>query len=187
MKTLILLVSIIFQCISCELIFAQQENLISKDSNKPLKMGFGVDLLDFNIYGGGMRCCFILPVDIYQFRIEPEVYFDREKAKDRLIKQYSVGLSCYRLVDLKIINLLPGGTVIYRNYKQEFGQLDEDNKSITFGPIIGAEYFFIDNFSIGINLGLVFEFLKTDEWSDETRNYKNITTESGLRIRFYFL
>jgi hypothetical protein len=105
----------------------------------------------------------------------------------QLIKECSVGLSCYRLVDLKIIYLLPDDTVRYKNYKQEFGQLDEDSKSITFGPIIGAEYFFIDNFSIGINLGLVFEFLKTDEWSDETRNYKNINTESRLRIRFYFL
>ena len=183
MKSYIFLICVFLSLFICKFISAQNDFTELNNPNKPVRIGLGIDLLDFYEYG--KIGSFLLPVDLNKFRIEPEIYFNREKSKDRLTSEYSEGLSCYSVLDLKSINLLTGGTIIHKNLKQEFDQEEYNTKSIIFGPIIGVEYFFIDNFSIGINLGLVYELLKIDDWDGEIRNYKNIATESGFRIRFY--
>ena len=186
MKKLILIPIIFFQFVSCQLIIAQQERLNNKDSIKPVKIGIGIDLL--SVFTFGNMGTFVIPVDIMdKFRIEPEVHFIREKSGDDFIKTFKIGFSSYGLIKLNNIKFLVGATVKYYKQYNEWGSsYKEDIKKLIFGPMVGAEYFLVDNFSLGINLGLVYELGEYETINNEIDKIRNFRTPSGLLIRFYF-
>ncbi len=192
MKKLILILIIFFQFISCQLINAQQERLNNKDSIKPVKIGIGIDLL--SVFTSGLMGpyittgTFVIPVDIMdKFRIEPEVYFNREKSGDDFNKTFKIGFSSYGFIKLNNIKLLVGASVKYCNQYYEFGtSYKNDIKKLIFGPMVGAEYFLVDNFSLGINLGLVYELGKNKIDNNNIDKIRNFRTHSGFLIRFYF-
>ena len=128
--------------------------------------------------------------------IEPEIgfYQRKEKQDNDLYRGVQVGLGLNRLYLKNKLTIYPGiKTGI--NWNTRVNNIGEEFETmfryttISIGPVIGAEYFFGERFSLGGEIGLKYASKKIHrepEEDDEEENDVFWFTDTGVRLRFYF-
>lgn len=135
---------------------------------------------------------------VRNFRLEPEIGINFSKNTTSKLEAKSVhfGLGGFGMFQKGKANFYGGlrfeiavisnERLIYSYYSPE--KFTEKTNRITIGPSFGAEYFFGEHFSFGGEIGLKFMKINTniEELQESEEKAENITTDSGLLIRFYF-
>ncbi len=128
------------------------------------------------------------------FRLEPEIGFNYFKDKDSDLrdKSYHVGLGGFGMIQRGKTNIYGGLRFEYARILNEYHEnydVVETEKSnrFSFGPAIGAEYFFGPNFSFGGEIGIENMALKTknSQYNNEDTKQNYFATKTGLFVRFY--
>ena len=68
-------------------------------------------------------------------------------------------------------------------------EFKETTTVFSAGPVVGAEYFLGDNFSIAGEIGLMFSSISSKHdgnFSGEETDITEFNTDTGLLLRFYF-
>lgn len=133
------------------------------------------------------------------FRLEPKVGFnyhkDKENDTDLISRGIHLGIGTYGMYQVNKTN-------IYAGLKYEYGNLSVDyikywsvaikeqeiTKRHLVGPVIGAEFFLGEHFSIGGEVGLLYMRLKSENrrYGPKDDELSYITTDTGFILRFYF-
>lgn len=141
------------------------------------------------------------------FRIEPEIGFRTSKDKETEAKGSAVflGVGAFGMYQKGNLNIYAGGRIelgfVSSEYVYTSGSSSSGSKRTTdikrtmFGPALGGEYFFADNFSFGGELSIYYMVWKrTVTPSNSNSNYENdnndensgFSSNTGLFARFYF-
>jgi hypothetical protein len=134
-------------------------------------------------------------------RLETNFGLQTLKRDDYKSNGYHLGLSCLGMLQKEKVNFTYGIMAGYDNKKIEETttslngvlEYDIENKRISLGPKIGAEYLFSTYFSIGGEIGLVYyndNYKQTGGNRYYEVNDEYTTTswflDSGLFVKFYF-
>lgn len=144
----------------------------------------------------------LLSYNIQNFlRLETNFGFQTFTREDYKNNVYHIGLNCLGMFQKEKVNFLYGIMVGYDNDKIErttesynvVMKYDIENKRISYGPKIGAEYLFSKHFSIGGDVGLVYykenyEQIGGNIYYEDNKVYKTTSwlLDSGLFMKFYF-
>lgn len=103
------------------------------------------------------------------------------------------GLGVFRLYPLDKTLLLGGIRVGYGQERSKYSiqttsEVKSNRYSYSFGPFIGAEYFFGNHFSIGAEVGLWYIDRRKKAVSLDDYDYHQayLIIDSGVLLRFYF-
>ena len=159
-------------------LFAQEE----KQNESKIKVGIGASLISFDpvlYYDWDMFMNHIsVPVDFGKFRLEPQIGITLYKYS---ASSWSSGHEYY--IDGSIGLFLVSNKT---NFKLHYGLRPglwhfDDEKYPYLSLSAGGEYFFSKHFSIGAETQLRY-MTDSEDWFD----YKIITTNTSLLIRYYF-
>ena len=126
------------------------------------------------------------------FRIEPEIGIISVKAEDddHPTTGFTLGSGFYGMFNRNKVNFYTGLHLNYSRIKDYSYSGDELALSfIKVGPVLGAEYYFSENFSFGGQVALKFAFfnVKSDsDYTDDNQNTNYLMSETGLFVRFFF-
>lgn len=145
-----------------------------------------------------------VPINVTEeFRIEPTFSYakqnsDREDYSESEFKTYELGVGLFG-----IKSIVPEFNFLYginlgvlrgsseNEYESSGLKYESDMKGISVSHIIGFEYYFVQNISIGSEVAIVYSSLDitdSDNFDDEEdkSSQKTIATDTSLNIRFYF-
>jgi len=171
-------------------------------------VGLGVDV---NTNGGGENnggYGVSLPLRFGNFTVEPELSFNNSKYE----RTYPASPTNSYTAEYKTLNLetgvywrqqvIPsvetyiGGRVGYTKYDNTYtyplnpGAYQRDsNSGFYLGPTVGAEYFFNKNFSLGLDVSLLYESTSGESISGGnvvSSDNTNLSYQSRARLRFYY-
>jgi hypothetical protein len=168
------------------------------------EVGLGVTMLGSE---GGYGV--FLPIRLSKITIEPEFYVYRSEAD----QAYPLNPANDRTSDYENMNigtgvylrrqLAPsteyylGGRVGYTKYKSTYSYPNTPSSSTAskedgyyLGPVIGAEYFFNKNFSLGLEAAFIYSSVSQDYASSPANSYTqdrtSWTTDTRAKLRVYF-
>lgn len=134
-------------------------------------------------------------------RLETNLGLQTMKREDYKNNGFHLGLTCSGMFQKENVNFIYGIMLGYDNQKIEettpsyYGDMkyDIENKRISLGPEIGAEYLLSRYFSVGGKIGLVHYKENHNQtggnrYYDENDDYKTTSwfLDSGLFVKFYF-
>lgn len=187
-------VMITFILFSCSTMYGQNRN----DSSLKL-FGLGLHMEQFRLNDLNLN---FIPANKIIFtinpnnnwRIEPEIGFNNINNKDAELKDksLSLGIGVLGMYQRGRANIYAGLRFEYSDISHEylsgFGKKQTEKLvGLAIGPVVGVEFFFGHNFSIGGEVALKYINLKAkDSQYDDDAEQVTITTETGLLLRFYF-
>ena len=145
-----------------------------------------------------------VPINVTEeFRIEPTFSYakqsrDREDYSEFDFKIYELGIGLFGVKAIAPeFNFLYGLNIGFlrgsseNKYDGSENKYESEMKGVSLSHIVGFEYYFVENISIGSEVALVYSKLdETDSNSfddeDDKTSQKTITTDTSLNIRFYF-
>lgn len=180
----------------------------SGENNQPKLIGFGLHVEQFKLNdlsdlpSAPVNKLVITINPTKNFRLEPEFGFKYGSEDKGKLKRTSIafGLGAFGMVQRNKVN-------IYGGLRYEYGLISREEKGysssssnnnistnnytrVIVGPALGGEYFFVDNFSIGGEISLLYTSLnktidpKPSGYEDNNSSY--FSTNTGLFCRFYF-
>jgi hypothetical protein len=196
---------ILFAIINSLYLNAQETENTSNDLRK---FGIGLYAHQFeltNVQSSGNLITtpkLLLSYNIQKYlRLETNFGLQTLKRDDYKSNGYHLGLNCLGMFQKEKVNFIYGIMVGYDNQKIEEtrtsynGDLEYDieNKRISLGPKIGAEYLLSRYFSVGGEIGLVYyneNYKQTggNRYYEDNEDYKTTSwfLDSGLFVKFYF-
>lgn len=183
-------------------------NLRAQSDEKPVlrPIGFGIHLEQFKL--NDISDLDLAPVNkiIFTvnssnlFRIEPEFGFrSGEDSDNKKNKMVNFGLGLFLMGQKNKLNIYGGVRFEYGVMTQEdeitynypnVTKVENKSKRVFFGPALGGEYFFAENFSIAGEFSIMIVSLKNEvdpnlySQPEDKSNYTS--TSTGLFFRFYF-
>ena len=176
-------------------------------AQSPTRVGVGISLGTSGILGdvGGDEDGFSFPVAITlpilagRFRIEPEFGLVRTASSFEVNNedvefstsavQLGAGLALQRVrASTAFYGGARGGVVLLSSDSDGTGSDDDDTESsiLYVGPMVGGEYFFSDDFSLGGEAQVLLRLAGEDGVGD-TESTETLTSTRGLFfVRFYF-
>lgn len=164
------------------IIFGQQDK-----NHEPYTLGIGISWQTQKFY---------FPVNINEtYRIEPEFYgtiSDRRYSGDYKSGYYKIALGLFRKWSYAKIDFYYGARVGY--FYDSSDQTSHIEKETSFGisPGIGAEYYLIDRFSLGLELNYEIrlgerkiKFKRSEEWVTEKGDVFYNQTNALIFFRAY--
>jgi hypothetical protein len=171
--------------------------LMSTTALAQVQTGVGVSVQD-----SGSKI--YVPINITEeFRIEPKFSYakqssDREDYSEFDFKIYELGIGLFGVKAIAPefnflyglnLGLLRGSSE--NKYDGSENKYESEMKGVSLSHIVGFEYYFVENISIGSEVALVYS--KLDETysssfddEDDKTTQKTIATDTSLNIRFYF-
>ena len=171
--------------------------LMSSATLAQVQTGVGVSVQD-----SGSKI--YVPINITkEFRIEPTFSYaqqnsDREDYSEFEFKTYELGIGLFGVKAIASeFNFLYGLNLglsrgsSENTYDDSDSKYESEMKGVSLSHIVGFEYYFVENISIGSEVALVYSKLDiTDSSSfdddEDKSSQKTITTDTSLNIRFYF-
>lgn len=114
-----------------------------------------------------------------------------------IFKIYELGIGLFGIKDISPefnflyglnLGLLRGSSET--KYSGSGNKYESEMKGVSLSHIVGFEYYFVENISIGSEVALVYSKLDETESSsfdeDDKTTEKTIATDTSLNIRFYF-
>ncbi len=156
-------------------IFVTVLAILSATSAYAADFGVGVEV------GEGRNAIYV-PINVSEgFRIEP--YFSNYKSEqgdDYNSRQSELGLGLFRVSKLSDkTNLLLGARAAYA----ENNFYDEDMDGYSVAPVLGFEYFPVNNISLGADVSYVYTKLEDDNSDDDLTTSR---TKTAINVKFYF-
>jgi hypothetical protein len=167
-----------------------------------MDIGLGANLnTDGNGYGGWG---FSVPLRFGNIMVEPSVEYDSWRYQDTYNGGTYIydGKGKYYVIDTGIYWIKPiipmldayiGGRVgLYSGQRSYYetccGSWQSQYRGAYVGPTIGAEYFFSKKFSVGLDVSVLFssEHSSNDDSNYAGGSYKDTTTQTRTKLRFYF-
>ncbi len=170
-------------------------------------IGVGVGLIN---NGGGESAGgygVSLPMRFGNISVEPELSFYSGSGDNTYptsptnnnssdYRQYSLETGVYlRQQVLPSLETYFGGRVGYTSYESSNAYVSGTNykyesSGYYIGPTLGAEYFFNKNFSLGLDVSLIYSSMKYESGTNGVVDYKNdsnVTSyQTRTRLRYYF-
>ena len=196
MKTKIIL---LIAALLCSFIFSYAQS----DSLRIKTFGLGVHVEQFKISDIGNNAEYFTPNKIIltftfenHFRIEPEFGYRTATNNVSKNKESALGLG------IGIVGMFQHGRVSFPigiQFKDDIFTESSTNSSgninkitttvFSAGPVVGAEYFLGDNFSVAGDIGLMFSSVSSKHdpaVSGQEIDVSEFNTDTGLKLRFYF-
>jgi hypothetical protein len=181
------------------LLFVTGQSLFPQTTSEPMKLGLvGVGLHGeqykiseaLSNYYSAYTSTVLIPINLKQhFRLEPEVGMLWFNSKSDNQKSYgtSTGLGAFYMFQRGKVNFYTGLRFMFdqgkvKNYSSTDGESSTDKfTDIKVGPALGFEYFLVNNFSVGGEIGLQYTSSKMADLKNQMFNF-----DSGLFMRVYF-
>ncbi|MDX1531673.1 MAG: outer membrane beta-barrel protein [Rhodothermales bacterium] len=144
---------------------------------------------------------FYLPLNVSsRFRLEPELGFGRFSSSVEdvdaglTVSQFHLGVGAMALLPRPDLTLYVGGRLRYtrssetNELPEDFGGDEETSASaFGFGPVVGGEHFFGRHFSLGGEVGVLYQTYGADRDGDAFElDLSTLNTFASALLRFYF-
>jgi len=146
-------------------------------------IGLGAAITDG---AGGTGTTVILPIRTPTLLIEPQLAYADNKLNGGTTKTTAPGVGIYLRKEIgPLFEAYYGGIIAYNQTKTTGGGPDTKSTSFSLIPTVGVQHYFSKQFSIGVDVGLLYQDGTTKVSGGADQDIRTIATVARILVRGY--